>query len=545
MRQYPNEYPELEQQEPGLSISDLAAIVKQYKAAIALVIGAVAAFVIIASVAITLLLPSRRVTTLPFRLEFKGADRGQYPNGTKFSTSEVVSTPVLLQVYNHNSLSNIVDYQTFKASIFITETNPALEALEREYRAKLADPKLVAVDRARLEQEFEQKRASIARSEYSISYIEDRELRKVPQALKVKLLTDTLDIWARQTVSNKGVVLYDLPILSSAIFERNLLESYDYIIALDMVRAKIARIVRNIDELSTIPGAKVVRASTPGRPSLAELRFRLEDAIKFKIEPLVGMVLANGWSKNAGNSIEFLETRLAFNEITTREAEERVETLRQSLMTYQQFGPGGAGINGSAAAAPSTPVQGGVIPQIDNTFIDRLVSLTSERSDIEFRQMLITEMRAQAMNVVPLRSEQQYYKSLIQSFRNVSGRTRPAEAPELQTLRTQINGAVAEAVRTTDEVNQIYRAISQNLNPSTVLYSTTAPASTRVETSVSRSQLFLGGILVLLLSIVAAIVGSLIHYFWVNVRRTADTEGNEPETETETARAVPAKTVKA
>ncbi|HEY0158846.1 MAG TPA: hypothetical protein VGF28_16300 [Thermoanaerobaculia bacterium] len=543
MRQDPNEYLELEQPEPGLSISDLAAIVKQYKTAILLVIGATAAFVVIASVATMLLLPSRRVTTLPFRLEFKGADRGEYPNGTKFSTSEVVSTPVLLQVYNHNSLANLVNYQTFKASIFITESNPALEALEREYRVKLADPKLTAVDRQRLEQEFEQKRASIARSEYSISYIEDSRLKTIPQSVKVKLLTDTLDIWASQTVANKGVVLYDLPILSSAIFERDLIDSYDYIIALDMVRAKIARIVNNIDQLAAIPGAKVVRAQTPARPSLAELRVRLEDALKFKIEPLVGMVLANGWSKNAANSIEFLQTRLAFNEIATREAEARVETLRQSLLTYHQFGPGGAGSNGDAQPAAS-PTGQSVIPQIDNTFIDRLVTLTSEKNDVEFRQMLVTEMRGQAMNVVPLHSEQQYYRNLIQSLGNYAGRARAADAQTLQSLRTQINAVVGEAVQTTDEVNQIYRAISRNLNPSTVLYSATAPALTTVETSVSRSQLLLAGILVLLLSTAAAVVGSLIHHFWVTARRSGDTD-EVAASNPEKTPAVPAKPMKA
>src|SRR6266852_1024933 len=66
------------------------------------IIGSVIAVGIVYSiVAIILYLraPSERITSQSFRLEFNGATQGQYPNGAKFNSADIVSLPVLLKVY--------------------------------------------------------------------------------------------------------------------------------------------------------------------------------------------------------------------------------------------------------------------------------------------------------------------------------------------------------------------------------------------------------------------------------------------------------------
>lgn len=498
-------------EEPGtstLSMRQFFTILRSYKAAILLSLVAVAVGYALIAVGHVVLSPSRRITSLAFRLEFKGAETGTYPNGTQFSPSEIVATPTLLRVYNANALSDLVTYQTFKNSIFVVEANPALEALEREYRAKLSELKLSAVDRDRLEQEFQQKRASISRSDYAINYVDSGQVKRLPKTVHVKVLNDILSTWAEQTTQHKGVVLYDLSTISSATFDKSAIDRYDYLIALDMLRVKINRVISNIDALTRIPGAKVLRTATPPRASLDEMRFRLTDAIRFKIEPLVGTIINSGLTGGSVRATDFLQTRLSFNEIERKQAEGRVQMLREALAAYDE----------TSAAAPATPGLAGsasaptVVPQVDNTFLERLVTLSNKSQDFAYRQNIVDNIQQESLKIVPLQAEEQYYRSLLASLARRGGQP-PARPEDTARIRTEIVGVFDEAIRTTDQVMEIYQAVSQNLNPSTVLYSTTAPPVTRHESSAaSASQLLLIAALLLLLTLPLSMVASFLHY---------------------------------
>src|SRR5215212_5615 len=82
----------------------IAHTLRNYRNVIALSVMAVAVGYLILAMAAYLLAPAVRLTTLPFRLEFTGAEKGQYPNGSKFSSSEIISTPVLNKTFRQNEL---------------------------------------------------------------------------------------------------------------------------------------------------------------------------------------------------------------------------------------------------------------------------------------------------------------------------------------------------------------------------------------------------------------------------------------------------------
>ena len=113
--------------------------------------------------------PSERIASLGFQLLFDGADENEYPNGTVFSSAEIVSTPVLTEVYRANELQRYVTFPDFKESMFVLHANRRLELLSYEYEAKLADPKLTPVDRDRLEEEFATKGESLRSAQYSLN----------------------------------------------------------------------------------------------------------------------------------------------------------------------------------------------------------------------------------------------------------------------------------------------------------------------------------------------------------------------------------------
>ncbi len=90
--------------EAPFSLSHLVHTLRAYSSVIILALASAA--VIYALVAVTFLLmkPSQAFTSLRFRLSFTGSDRGLYPNGAKFNSSSIISTPVLLKVYRANDL---------------------------------------------------------------------------------------------------------------------------------------------------------------------------------------------------------------------------------------------------------------------------------------------------------------------------------------------------------------------------------------------------------------------------------------------------------
>ena len=158
--------------------------------------------------------PRERIASLGFQLAFEGADRGEYPNGTKFSSAEMVSTPVLSEVFKANDLQRYTAFAKFKDAVFVLQTNRDLELLSYEYTAKLSDSKLGPVDRARLEEEFRKKRESLGSAGFSLNIRRNETLLTMPDAML----------------------------------------SEDYIISVDLLRTKIERILKSVVVMSEIPG---------------------------------------------------------------------------------------------------------------------------------------------------------------------------------------------------------------------------------------------------------------------------------------------------
>src|SRR4051794_34857392 len=108
--------------EPPVSVSHFFKVLGAYLPIILLSLAAVAVGYLIVALAIYIQTPSQRVTTMTFRLEFEGAERGEYPNGTKFSSAEIISTPVLLKTFNRNGLSQFTTFSKFARSVFVLES---------------------------------------------------------------------------------------------------------------------------------------------------------------------------------------------------------------------------------------------------------------------------------------------------------------------------------------------------------------------------------------------------------------------------------------
>jgi hypothetical protein len=517
-------YPETQSDyaEEEISLKPIIRILWSYRKRMEIAFGAVVAVLIIVVLCGFLFVPNEKVASITFRLVFEGVDKGKYPNGTAFSTAEIIATPVLSEVYANNKLATYFSsFEDFKNSIFMMEANPDVQLLDYEYQTKLSDTKMTPVERARIEAEYKKKRESLSAPIYSLNFRRQGHAAAVPTVLLDKVMQDILATWAKQADQRKGALKYNIPVYSQNILQKDFIESEDYVIGIDILRAKIVRILSSVDQILTLPGASVVRIG-PERISLREVRANLEDIARFKLQPLVGMIRASGLSKNPKLLVTYLENQLFQIKLDRDEEHKKIQVLQDGLRTYmsERGGipvKGAQGAESASSASRMAPLDTpALIPQFGESFLDRIVTFSQQNSDVKYRQELVDKILAEGIPSATLEKEAAYYEDLIKSVKGFEGNRAHStnEAAAEQAVKGTV-AAIDEVVKALNQIGSIYQELcTQNLNPQTVLYSITSPFISRTERLFTLRTAALYGALTLFLALILVPIGCLIHNYF-------------------------------
>jgi hypothetical protein len=408
--------------------------------------------------------PVERQATVEFRMVFDGADKGEYPNGLKFSYSEVIGAP--------------------------------------------------AVDRARIEDEFRRRREALRVPEYRLTFLAPATGSPIPEALLSKLLNDVLSTWADHAATKRGVLKYQISMLSANVLPQETLSAEDYLIRLDILRGKINRVLFNLEELSALPGAAVQRVGET-KVSIAEIRANLTDVLRYKAEPLIGLIRGTGVSTNPTVLARYLENRLFQVRLEKEAAEGKLGMLRDTLGRYMQE----RGVATNNAAQQGSGGGGGtgyggnpVVPQLSESFINRLVDLTSY--DTRYRQGLSDRIIRAGEEAVILERDVDYYTSMLEAVRRAPSSAR-AEDESVHVIEARLREVYESTVRAIEQGNAFYEQLSaHNLNPRTNLYTLVGPFSTRTTRAITVSSLSTYVLLALGITLVAVPFASLVHHYF-------------------------------
>ena len=497
-----------------ISLQPLFKTLWSYRWVISLAVAGMMGIFVVAMLVAYVFQAVERLGTLEFRLLFVGASQGEYPNGIPFSSAGITSTPVLTEVFEMNELEGHGSYEDFKNSIFVLQSNPELELLSYEYEAKLAASGLSPVERVSIEEEFQIRRESLTDPRFSLNLRDDVRVAKMPPSLVSKVLNDTLAIWARQADERKGALRYNIPVFSKNILRWDLIEGEDYITGIDILRTQVRRIIKNIDQIGTLPGAALIRLDDE-RTSLAEIRVNLEDVLRFQIQPLVGLFRMTGLSRDPESLGSYVDDQLFQINLERAEAKKRVVAVQESLRAYM-FQRGAVPEAGGGGAI-SRPAPGGeaMMPQLGESFLDRLVEMSTMNSDIAYRQGLTNRIIEESVAVAALERKQGYYEALSRSVADLGTRSGPDREREFVSVEAGIEGAFDQVVVAVDQVNSIYEELStHNLNPITLLYTVTAPFTMRAERALSLRTAVVYGALVFMLSLFVVPLGCLVYRYF-------------------------------
>lgn len=368
--------------------------------------------------------PTLRTLVLEFRPTFRGADSGHYPNDLPFGPSDITATAVLDSVYQRSGIDQYCSASEFRSGLFVEQHGAELRFLDAEYQARLSDPRLTAVERDRVQTEYRARRAALP-VQYRLVFAVPAGCKSLPSTLASKVLYETLGEWARQSEEQRGVLRLHVPLLTPGMLDVDFREGSSLMIQADLVRTRLARLIANIAQVETNAGAAQIRL-TEGGVTMAEVRTKLEDLVKARLEPLVVAIgrsigaSPTGWAEEALSSARREQAA----------AEGKAGAYLAALREYSgqpQAGP----VETRGATTPGE-VQT-LAPQIDRTFIDRILEMS--QANTAFRQRLTEEMVKADVGAMESRAKTAYYEHLVDALRRPGAGT---SVPEVEARLREI-----------------------------------------------------------------------------------------------------------
>lgn len=148
------------------------------------------------------------------------------------------------------------------------------------------------------------------------------------------------------------------------------------------------------------------------------------------------------------------------------------------------------------------------MPQLSDTFLDRLITLSGRGADVQYRQKLVDDYRKAIEAAIPLQQAVAYDTQVLNEVRKASGAPARLDAAAVTSQLEQTRTEVGQLM---SKMNELFKIISSNMTPSTQLFTLTSPPTTRTLRSVSLQRLALYGLLVVLIALPAIIVFCLLH----------------------------------
>ena len=498
-----------EYDEDEISLGDLFSTIWRARGRIAVYTLAAGLVILAIIVGVYFFQEKEYIVKQEFRLEFTGADQNKYPNGLQFSTADILSTEVLDKVYRQNDLGKYMKFSDFKAGLAVFQMNDRLRLLEFEYSQRFSEKNLSMENRQRLEQEFLEKKKALMVPVYSLTFIQGGRAGSIPDNVAAKVLQDILREWSVFAERVKGANKFQLELVSPNVLKKEDIEAEDYLVATDILRVMTRRVSKDLEALAGLPGAMVVRVGDQGI-SLSDLRYRLQDLERFKLNPLLGLIRQTAVSKHPEFTLAYLQNQIFDLKLKTEQAAANVAIYENSLNQYIQKsrGSGLSPAQGEGMPGPSSQ-QGmfsnvpAMIPQFGESFLDSLVQMAQENSDAMFRQTITKNVIDVGLEKVELEFQARFYEDMWTKINlQINGEQAKSDndaafltlaAERIEKTQQEIFDGLLNSIQ---DLNLLYDSLSRSsLNPDAVLYSVTSPALFSVEKPVSAKRLVMFAVL--------------------------------------------------
>jgi len=450
--------------------------------------------------------PVGHAASVRFNLMFRGTETGTYPSGARFSTEDIIAPAALSDVHTQNDLARFVPFEQFQHAFHVApKPSPGLVALDALYAGKLANRKLTAVELKHLEREYQAKRDALLHTvSYELTMDLSPHLAPLPDDLHEKVLRDVLKTWAVQAVKLKGALTYQLRVMTPRALPPTVLDAPP-LVAADTLRLKTRLILDTVDALAELPGARTFRPADD-KLTLDETRSNLNDLARTILLPTIHEIcLAPPSAAQRQQARTYLQSALADARRSLEQAAHTTEAIKDAFALTQGVKPVSPAPDGGQP--PVTTPATTVIPQLGESFIDRLLDMAaeSEAKNALARQTFAHRLAAATLTEAKLAREARFYEDALEAVQAAMTEDDPLESqPGEQTavLTKRLASAHAALVSHLEQINALHTQLSKtNLNPPAELYAAPQPALTNRVRAITTTSLALT-----LIALVAALV---------------------------------------
>src|SRR5262249_45732301 len=289
----------------------------------------------------------------------------------------------------------------------------------------------------------------------------------------------------------------------------DLVEHEDYLIAADVLRSRTVAMQDLLDQVGRLPGAAALRAG-PEHLSLGEIRAGLTETLRFRLQPLIATITQDGATTDAKRLGAYVENQPAQAKDGQAEQQRRADTLQRSLATYTgertYVSPSTVAQQQPRQAAPDQGAS--VIPQVSDSFLDRIMDLSRQNTDIKYRQDMTEKVVEEGLIASALGRDITYYEELLRHL--PSGASSRADTVA---IRKATKAVYEQVVKGIDQANVFYAELSaRNLNAQAQLSTMSEPFRDYSQYAFPPPLMLMYGVLTFLLALFLVPLGCLVHH---------------------------------
>ena len=330
---------------------------------------------------------------LPIQLNFEGVDRGSYPNGTPFNLSELLAPNVIQSVFEQNNLDQYgISLSEFSTQVRVTPYAIEILLIQEKYR-KILDNKGLAYQDIDiiLDKQKEEVRLAYSGGRYRLSFTPSN--LNIPDNIINNTLFDIPKIWSQKAINQRGVLNIKL-VTAKGIIDEEIIESLDYMVAIDYLTTKMKKFQESIVALLNSPNGFTSHDTETGI-TLQTLHSKLMDAKTYMLDPLTAPILELGISKTPEITLHHYQNLENNLQARQKNLLEKSIMLTKIHRNYTQSEEKEGQSTGSHEIAEQPQVRYDISPQMGNIplgvdFLDRIMEISEKATDASFRQELIS-----------------------------------------------------------------------------------------------------------------------------------------------------------
>ncbi|MBO4303349.1 MAG: hypothetical protein J6A21_02055 [Lentisphaeria bacterium] len=400
---------EAENDPQEIGIGDVLLVLKKCRKSIVLFFAVSALLTVFLIVAGYFLLPRQELYTNKILIQLqKSEEQIVYPSGKIFSANDIISTPVLRRVYEHNKLEKRISFEDFSKLFFLSGTSLKKGMLVAAYESKFTRKNITLAELTKLEEEYEK---ALQKLDHNVVGISMASSWKFSSQETARILREVPVAWFEVYSKLESKPLPQIDSVAQIRALRSASAIDGWLITLDRARVACSRLTTSCQSLEQmLMGQKV---ALPTGETLADLRLRLTDLELRRIRPLLVFDAERSAGKNISWTVAFLQASIQAVDQRITALEGKCEGAVASINILQS---GSSPSKNEARASKTEQGAASMTVNLDGSFFDSLTELIRGTQSIALREQYAADLFRSKDKIAELEAEKNNYENMLRGI---------------------------------------------------------------------------------------------------------------------------------